>query len=366
MTEEKDVPITGSSNVDGADPSPAQPSFLDNNDSSAHSSVLKGDENGTVNVESVHDAEQATPPMAPREPYTAYTESRQMFIVLIATFVGIFAPICGAVYLPSLILFQDIFHVSGQVINATVSVYSAIFAVTPLFGAPASDYVGRKGVYLITLFIFLVSNTLLAAVPPTIGGLFVLRIFQAIGASVVTSVGAGTVADVTEPSKRASRMGIFLLGPNLGPVLGPLIGGQFSTPRLWRWIFGFLCKSTLQSQTRQRISLILCPGSYCLFPGLSRRVVLPSGDASIVGWERKLFCQFLDLARETAPAAETDCAEGRIPETTAADSEESIHSAHVCAQPDRKCRVWSAVLRSVLHLHLVSAGLAAAIRMEWQ
>ncbi|KAI0115737.1 major facilitator superfamily domain-containing protein [Nemania sp. FL0031] len=240
MPEEKDVPATGSSNVDSVNSPPAQSSFVDNNDSSAHSSILKVDENATVNIESVRDVEQATPPIAPREPYTAYTESRQMFIVLIATFVGIFAPICGAVYLPSLILFQDIFHVSGQVINATVSVYSAIFAVTPLFGAPASDYVGRKGVYLITLFIFLVSNTLLAAVPPTIGGLFVLRIFQAIGASVVTSVGAGTVADVTEPSKRASRMGIFLLGPNLGPVLGPLIGGQFSTPGLWRWVFGFL------------------------------------------------------------------------------------------------------------------------------
>ncbi|KAF2967260.1 hypothetical protein GQX73_g6312 [Xylaria multiplex] len=197
--------------------------------------------NLTVDIESVRNIEEAaTPPPLPKEPYTAYTSSRQMFIVLIVTLVGFFAPLCGAVYLPSLILFEDIFHVSSKVINATVSVYMAIFAVTPLFGAPASDYLGRKGVYLVTMFIFLLANTLLAAVPPTIGGLFVLRIFQALGASVATSVGAGTVADITEPSARASRMSIFLLGPNLGPVLGPLIGGQFSTSRLWRWIFGFL------------------------------------------------------------------------------------------------------------------------------
>ncbi|KAI1361225.1 major facilitator superfamily domain-containing protein [Xylaria arbuscula] len=174
------------------------------------------------------------------EPYTTYSPSRQMFIVITVTLVGFFAPLCGAVYLPSLILFEDVFHVSSKVINATISVYMAIFAVTPLFGAPASDYLGRKGVYLVTMAIFLVANTLLAAIPPTIGGLFVLRIFQALGASVATSVGAGTVADITPPAMRASRMGIFLLGPNLGPVLGPLIGGQFSTPGLWRWIFGFL------------------------------------------------------------------------------------------------------------------------------
>ncbi|KAI1353922.1 major facilitator superfamily domain-containing protein [Xylaria sp. FL0043] len=239
MAGESVVPVTGNDTVNGEKPFFAQPSLVDNK-SSAHSSVLKVDKETTVDVDSVRDVERVMPPIIPREPYTAYSQSRQMFIVLIATFVGVFAPICGAVYLPSLILFQDVFHVSGQVVNATVSVYSAIFAVTPLFGAPASDYVGRKGVYLITLFIFLVANTLLAVIPPTIGGLFVLRIFQAVGASVVTSVGAGTVADVTEPSKRASRMGIFLLGPNLGPVLGPLIGGQFSTLRLWRWVFGFL------------------------------------------------------------------------------------------------------------------------------
>ncbi|KAI1740159.1 major facilitator superfamily domain-containing protein [Xylaria scruposa] len=206
---------------------------------SSQTSELKTEENLPVDVSSVRDVEQIAPP-PPKEPYTAYSASRQMFIVLIATLVGFFAPLCGAVYLPSLILFESIFHASSQVVNATVSVYQAIFAVTPLFGAAASDYVGRKGVYLVTLFIFLVANTILAAVPPNIGALFVLRIFQALGASVVTSVGAGTVADVTEPSKRASRMGIFLLGPNLGPVLGPLIGGQFSTPGRWRWIFGFL------------------------------------------------------------------------------------------------------------------------------
>ncbi|KAI1197630.1 major facilitator superfamily domain-containing protein [Nemania serpens] len=206
---------------------------------SADADEPKTEETSTGDVKLVLDVEQAAPP-PPKEPYTAYTPSRQLFIVLIATLAGFFAPVCGAVYLPSLILFQDIFHTSSKVINATVSVYTAVFAVTPLFGAAASDYGGRKGVYLVTLLIFLVANTLLAAVPPTVGGLFVLRIFQALGASVVTSVGAGTVADITEPAKRASRMGIFLLGPNLGPVLGPLIGGQFSTPSLWRWIFGFL------------------------------------------------------------------------------------------------------------------------------
>jgi MFS family permease len=67
---------------------------------------------------------------------------------------------------------------------------------------------------------------------------------------MVTAVGAGTVADITEPAKRASRMGIFLLGPQLGPLLGPLIGGQFSTMEKWRWIFGFLCEISIYDVSR--------------------------------------------------------------------------------------------------------------------
>ncbi|KAH8708506.1 major facilitator superfamily domain-containing protein [Phaeosphaeriaceae sp. PMI808] len=185
------------------------------------------------------------PKDAPATPYTAFSHSRQWCIILIVTAAGFFSPLTGAVYLPSLVLFQSIFQTSSVVINASVSVYWAVFGIAPMFGATMSDYGGRKTIYVVSLAIYLVANSLLAALPPTLGGLFTLRVFQvrvlnALGASMVTSIGAGTVADVTEPAKRASRIGVFLLGPQLGPLLGPLIGGQFSHASTWRWVFGFL------------------------------------------------------------------------------------------------------------------------------
>ena len=63
---------------------------------------------------------------------------------------------------------------------------------------------------------------------------------QAIGSCSVASMGAGTVADVTEQKYRASAMAIFLLGPQCGPILGPVLGGVFAGQTSWRWIFGFL------------------------------------------------------------------------------------------------------------------------------
>lgn len=110
----------------------------------------------------------------------------------------------------------------------------------PLFGAAASDVGGRKLVYIVGLTSFLIANTLLAVLPPHILILYFLRIFQAAGSCIVFSVGAGTVADITEPAKRASALAWFLMGPQLGPILGPLIGGQFANKELWRWVFGIL------------------------------------------------------------------------------------------------------------------------------
>ncbi|KAF2108330.1 major facilitator superfamily domain-containing protein [Lophiotrema nucula] len=173
-------------------------------------------------------------------PYSAFTPSRRRFILGVVTASGFFGTLTGAVYLPSLLLFQGVFNTSAAVINATLSAYMAVLAIAPMFGAAASDYGGRKTVYIFGLGSFLVSNILLATIPANIIALFILRIFQAFGSCIVFSVGAGTVSDITEPKARASAISIFLLGPQLGPILGPLVGGQFASLSRWRWVFGFL------------------------------------------------------------------------------------------------------------------------------
>ena len=53
-------------------------------------------------------------------------------------------------------------------------------------------------------------------------------------------MGAGTIADITPPAKRAFAMSIFSLGPQLGPVTGGVIGGALAGNVSWRWIFGLL------------------------------------------------------------------------------------------------------------------------------
>jgi MFS family permease len=101
---------------------------------------------------------------------------------------------------------------------------------------------------------------------------------------MVTSIGAGTVADVTEPAKRASRIGLFLLGPQLGPLLGPLIGGQFSHESTWRWVFGFLC--TTLSFVGKLTGAPLIFDSCGLLASVCSDFILPTRDTTVLGWQR--------------------------------------------------------------------------------
>ncbi|EAQ88648.1 hypothetical protein CHGG_05267 [Chaetomium globosum CBS 148.51] len=181
-------------------------------------------------------------PGGPPPPYSAFLLWRRRFILIIITVAGFFGPLAGGIYLPALPGLEHEFQASATAINISVSVFMLTFAFGPLFWSSFADWKGRRPLYLISLAIYIGSNVLLAAVPANYGALVLLRIVQAFGSSAVVSMGAGSVADTTEPKGRAFAMSIFLTGPQCGPVLGPVLGGALAEAD-WRWIFGFLAIS---------------------------------------------------------------------------------------------------------------------------
>ncbi|QUC19598.1 uncharacterized protein UV8b_03839 [Ustilaginoidea virens] len=185
----------------------------------------------------------ATAPKLPASPppvYCAFPPARRRFILAVITLAGMLGPLSGAIYLPVLPLLEREFNVGSTSINATVSVFMVTFAIAPLFWSSFADYGGRRPLYIVSLAIFIASNLLLAVLPKNYGALLILRIVHAFGSAAVVSMGAGTVADMTEPKKRASAMSVFLLGPQCGPVLGPVLGSALAGQLNWRWIPGFL------------------------------------------------------------------------------------------------------------------------------
>jgi MFS family permease len=127
---------------------------------------------------------------------------------------------------------------------------------------------------MVSLLIYIIANILLAAVPANLVALFILRIVQGFGAASVLSLGAGTVADMTEPKARASALSIVLLGPQMGPVLGPLLGGAITGSVSWRWTFGFL--GMFRSCLIARIHIDKCFCSHHLLCSIRTSRVLSS------------------------------------------------------------------------------------------
>ncbi|KAK0724092.1 major facilitator superfamily domain-containing protein [Lasiosphaeris hirsuta] len=172
--------------------------------------------------------------------YSGFKPVQRRFIVGLVSTAGFLGPLAGGIYLPALPVLENEFGVSNTAINATVSVFMALCAISPLAFSVLADWKGRRPLYITSMAIYLTANILMATLPANFGALLFLRMVQAFGCSSVIALGAGTIADIIEPARRGFYMSIFLLGPNLGPTLGPVLGGVITGQASWRWTFGFL------------------------------------------------------------------------------------------------------------------------------
>jgi DHA1 family tetracycline resistance protein-like MFS transporter len=96
------------------------------------------------------------------------------------------------------------------------------FLFAPVLGS-LSDRYGRRPVLLASLFGFGI-DYLFLALAPTIGWLFVGRIFAGISGASITTASA-YIADISPPEKRAQNFGLIGAAFGLGFIIGPVIGG---------------------------------------------------------------------------------------------------------------------------------------------
>lgn len=175
-------------------------------------------------------------------PYSCFTRVQKFTIFLIIMFIGFLGPMSGNIYIPALPLFERVFNTTTSVINGTVSVFMAVFAIGPLFWGMFADVGGRKILYLISLLLMILVNLLLSVLPSNIVALYILRTVQAFASSSVITLGAGTVSDITAPRDRGKAIAYFMMGPNVGPIVAPIIAGLILIKEdNWRWLFGFTC-----------------------------------------------------------------------------------------------------------------------------
>ncbi|KAJ9123324.1 hypothetical protein QFC22_001523 [Naganishia vaughanmartiniae] len=112
--------------------------------------------------------------------------------------------------------------------------------VSPVVINLMSEMIGRKPVYMISMFFYFIF-TLPSALAQNIGTMLVCRLIAGTASSApMTNVG-GTIADIWDASERGTPMAVFSLTIFMGPCLGPLLGGWIAIgTHGWRWIYWVL------------------------------------------------------------------------------------------------------------------------------
>lgn len=118
-------------------------------------------------------------------------------------------------------------------VGTSYIVTSAI--ATPLLGK-LSDLYGRRRIFQITMFVFLVGSFLCGAAN-SMGQLIAARAFQGLGGGGIQALSFAVIGDIIPPRDRGRYIGYFTLAFVGSALLGPVVGGFIIDNYSWKWIF---------------------------------------------------------------------------------------------------------------------------------
>lgn len=129
------------------------------------------------------------------------------------------------------------FGVSHEVSYLVTSLFLVGYVFGPLFWGPGSQIVGRRPVFMLTIFAYTLFH-LGQALAPNIQTLLVTRFFGGFFACAPLTNAGGVIADVWDPAGRGLATSLFTAAVFLGPVLGPIVSSFIVESHLgWRWVF---------------------------------------------------------------------------------------------------------------------------------
>ncbi len=140
-----------------------------------------------------------------------------LFVTNIAVFI-VFYGLVAALPLYAVGLLNRTDEDAGLLMS--VFLLSAIF-VRP-FSGKVLDVVGKRKMLWIGLIFYLICTVLYYFVHP-FSLLLILRFFQGIWFSIITTAAVTIAADIVPPARRGAGLGYFNMSTNLAVVLGPLI-----------------------------------------------------------------------------------------------------------------------------------------------
>ncbi|TVY41892.1 Polyamine transporter [Lachnellula subtilissima] len=194
-------------------------------------------------------------------PHT-WSPSKKMYHVLVPAILGFVVSLGTSLYPPSVNSIAHHFHTSNEVSLIGFTTFVLGLGFGPVLGSPASETLGRRPVYLITIPLFGLF-TLGVGFAQNVQTVIICRFFAGLFGGPALAVGAGTNADLYPPDKRVFTTSLFTLGPFFATGVGPVIGSYVDSRKGWRWVewtsiffgvFGFIF-SMFTQETYKKIIL---------------------------------------------------------------------------------------------------------------
>jgi len=142
-----------------------------------------------------------------------------------ATVVGIALPTIGRE-----------FHAPLGTLQWVVTGYTLSLASLLLLGGSLGDHYGRRRVFCVGVVWFSVASAACAVAPGT-SFLIFTRVFQGIGAALLTPGSLAIIESSFDPDDRGRAIGSWSGLGGVATAAGPLLGGYLIAVASWRWIF---------------------------------------------------------------------------------------------------------------------------------
>ncbi|WP_449279429.1 DHA2 family efflux MFS transporter permease subunit [Leucobacter sp. GX0328] len=116
------------------------------------------------------------------------------------------------------------------------SAYLLAYAVPLLITGRLGDRFGPRRIYLLGLAVFTLSS-LACGFAATIEVLVIARVFQGLGAAIMTPQTMTVITRIFGPRERGAAMAIWGVTAGVATLIGPILGGFLVDGLGWEWIF---------------------------------------------------------------------------------------------------------------------------------
>ncbi|MCD9155284.1 DHA2 family efflux MFS transporter permease subunit [Aeromicrobium sp. zg-Y1362] len=116
------------------------------------------------------------------------------------------------------------------------SAYLLAYAVPLLITGRLGDRLGPKRVYLVGLTVFTLSS-LWCGLTGSVEGLILARVFQGLGASMMTPQTMAVITRTFPADSRGRAMALWGATAGVATLVGPVLGGVLVDQAGWEWIF---------------------------------------------------------------------------------------------------------------------------------